>query len=67
MHYDSPHNTRKRTADVDLSERGTRIQIPPVAQVRLPVPVSLAGYDLVDIQRRSHFACLPAYGWRSHR
>jgi hypothetical protein len=67
MHYDSPHNTKKRTADVDLSERDTRIQIPPVAQVRMPVPTGLAGYDPIDVQCRSHHACLPAYSWWSHR
>jgi hypothetical protein len=51
MHYDSKHNTKKRKPDVDLIDRDTRIQLPPVAQVSLPVPVALAGRDPLRTMR----------------
>jgi hypothetical protein len=51
MHYDSKHNTKKRTSNVDLFDRETPIQLPPVAQVSLPVPVALAGHDPLRTMR----------------
>jgi hypothetical protein len=51
MHYDSKHNTKKRRPDVDLIDRDTRIQLPPIAQVSLPVPVFIAGRDPLRTMR----------------
>jgi hypothetical protein len=53
MHYDSPHNTRKRTVDVDLLAAETRIQLHPGVQYpakrllsdRAPFAHALSGYD----------------------
>lgn len=40
MHYDSPHNTRKRTTDGDLFAGDTRIQVHP--DVQCPATRSLS-------------------------
>ncbi len=67
MHYDSKHNTKKRTVDVDLSPRETRIQGPTAEQVKLPVPVGLAGYDPIGVYVRAGQTWAPAYDWSGYR
>lgn len=67
MHYETSRNRKSRSPDVDLLDRETRIQSPPVAQVSLPVPTNLAGYDPVAVYVRAGRACPPAYDWRGQR
>lgn len=63
MHYDSPHNTKKRTADGDLFADGTRIQDAPSVQYPArrslsdlaPFAHALSGYDEARVaNRREH-------------
>lgn len=65
MHYDSPHNTKKRTVEVDLLEHRKREQC--AAFVRLEPAAVLMGYDPLGIHVRARYACAPAYDWRAQR
>jgi predicted subunit of tRNA(5-methylaminomethyl-2-thiouridylate) methyltransferase len=65
MHYDSKHNTKKRTPDGDLFADGTRIQDAPSVQYparrslsdRAPFAYALSGFD-VERMTASEYAWL---------
>lgn len=71
MHYDSPYNTKKRAADVDLSDRETEVQRttrvpytqPAIGKATLHFPAHLAGYDVDELDARAAAAVEPAYRW----
>lgn len=67
MDRENSDEVKKRDGNVDLLKRDTRIQQPTAAQVRLPVPTNLAGYDPVALYTRASRSVHPAYCWLGHR